>query len=220
MSITTELSGVIASRFKEVQEFLSFIRQHEAEPPSPDRVEVKILRGMFFVHLYGAFEFSINSIVAAASRAINTASVPHSDVRHTLGVLVLDASFKSAAMAGADKRWSRRLDLIRQRLSSEVATITDGTVDLQNIWLDTLTDLYAVFGIDKPVVYDLTKTGYIRELVDTRNKIAHGRESPVTTGTRKRSSELQAAYEAIQKQTFYVLDCFDEYVQLAQYRLV
>src|SRR5437879_1290838 len=123
MPLIAQVSPSIATRFREVQEFLSFIRQAELPPPAIEGSEVKILRGLFYVHLYGAFEVSINAIVAGAARAINAASIPHHKVNHSLGVLVLDGSFRSAAAANFDNRWTKRLELIQMRISSEIAQI-------------------------------------------------------------------------------------------------
>jgi hypothetical protein len=113
----------------------------------------------------------------------------------------------------------KRVELINLRISSQVASIPDDCLVLQNIWPETLEDTFVVFGIKKPVMYDITKGGYVRELVDARNKISHGEISPQAYGTLKRSDELQTMYDAIRSEAFYLLDCFDEYLSGQNYRL-
>jgi len=91
---------------------------------------------------------------------------------------------------------------------------------MQNIWLDTLEQIFGVFGIAKPIMYDLTKSGYIREVVEARNNIAHGEDSPLVYGSLKRSSDLQQVFDAIRSEAFYILGCFDEYLTTSAYKMV
>ena len=52
--------SVINERFQQVRDFLSLIKQREEEEKQSTSSDTKMLRGLFFVHLYSAFEFSIN----------------------------------------------------------------------------------------------------------------------------------------------------------------
>jgi hypothetical protein len=69
-------------------------------------------------------------------------------------------------------------------------------------------------------MFDVTKAGYIREVVEARNKIAHGEDSPLVYGSLKRSSELQLVHDAIRTEAFYILDCFNDYVDAQAYKLM
>ncbi len=171
------------------------------------------------MHLYGAFEYGINSIVSAAAQVINGAAVPHNQLIDSIGAIVLNAQFNAVGQASPQNQWSKRLGLIERRASPHIASIDDGAIDLQNIWLKTIEQLFAVFGILKPAMYDVTKSGYVFELTDTRNKIAHGRESPIDIGRRRRASELQLLYDSISLEIFYFLDSFDDYLKNAEYKV-
>ena len=215
----TGISEALSTRFGQVQTLLSFVKVQENVPPIPDSAETRILRGLLCVHLYAAFEFAVNRIVTGTIDAINNEQLPHRNVAHNLGALVLNGAFDACRDAAAHRRWVKRVELINLRISSEVARISDDCLALQNIWPETLEDTFVVFGIDKPVMYDITKGGYVRELVDARNKISHGEISPQLYGTLKRSDELQTMYEAIRNEAFYLLDCFAEYLASKNYRL-
>jgi hypothetical protein len=218
MALTASISAAVTTRFVEVQEFLSFISRGEKAPPERDPIEVRLMRGLFYVHLYGAFEFSVNRIVVGASQVINQAQVPHSNVAHPLGALVLDRNFNSLSQVG--RHWPKRLELIQQRLSTTIAQIDDGSMETQNIWLHTLEQIFKVFGLTQPPVFDVTKAGYIREVVEARNKIAHGEDSPLVYGSLKRCTELQLVHDAIRAEAFYILDCFNDYIDAQAYKLV
>ena len=212
------VSPAITTRFLQVQEVLSFVQRGEQAPPASDHTEIRLLRGLFYVHLYGAFEFSVNRIVLGAAQAINAAQVPHSNVVHPLCALVLDTSFNALSQSG--RHWQKRIELIRQRLSFDIAQINDGSMDMQNIWLDTIQRIFDVFGVAKPIMFDVTKSGYIREVVEARNKIAHGEDSPIVYGSLKRCADLQIVHDAIRAEAFYILDCFNEYLTSGAYKLV
>jgi hypothetical protein len=206
-------------RFGQVQTLLSFIRRQENAPPIPDSVETRILRGLLCVHLYAAFEFAVNRIVSGAIEAINSEKLPQRNITHNLSALALNGAFDACRDAGPHKRWVKRVELLNLRISSGTASIPDDCLVLQNIWPETLDDTFVVFGISKPTMYDITKGGYVRELVDARNKISHGEISPQAYGTLKRSDELQTMYEAIRSEAFYLLDCFDDYLSSGNYKL-
>lgn len=213
MPLIAAVSPKITTRFLEVQESLSLIRSLESPPPSRDSEQVRILRGLFYVHLYGAFEFATTQIIFAITQSFNDAQLTHIEVADPLGAVVLDGHFKAIRDSGFSNQFSKRLKLISQRRSGEPARILDGVINIQNVWLETVDELFQVFGVHHPRVYDLTKSGYLLELVDTRNKIAHGRESPTVAGSLKRSAELDKLYGAIRSQAFYMLDCFNECVK-------
>ena len=213
------ISPAITTRFKEAQDVLFFIKKNEAPVGTPESSVVMIMRGLFYVHLYGAFEYSINRIVVGASQVINADQVSHQNVCDALGVLVLDGTFRAVKQATGDNQWKKRLAHIRLRSSLDIAQIGDGVIDLQNIWYSTLEELYHVFGIVDAVMYDVTKRGYVDELVDARNAVAHGREIPIDKGRPKNTYELTILYDAIRRQTFYVYDCFNEYLKNRAYRV-
>jgi hypothetical protein len=69
-------------------------------------------------------------------------------------------------------------------------------------------------------MFDVTKAGYIREVVEARNKIAHGEDSPLVYGSLKRSTELQLVHDAIRTEAFDILDCFNDYVDAQAHKLM
>lgn len=213
-----EVSAGITTRLREVQEVLAHLRRIESSPGKPEATEVRLLRGLFYVHLYGAFEYAINRVVQFASAHINYQAIMHRDLNNPIGTIVLNAQYNAVAQASTKRRWQKRLALIERRYSSEIASIDDGAIEFQNVWLSTLEELFSVFGIKKAVMYDVAKGGYVLELTDTRNKIAHGRESPLDIGMVRRAADLQTLYEAISSQIFYVHDCFDEYLAAEAYK--
>lgn len=88
--------STIDQRFFEVRGFLSHIKTIESqETPPTDEDYVKIMRGLFYVHLYGAFEKSINLATSAFINALTTLGIKLCDATHNFLPMALDSKFKS-----------------------------------------------------------------------------------------------------------------------------
>lgn len=164
----------------------------------------------------GVFVRCVIRIVVGAAQVINQAQIPHNNVSHPLGALVLDRSFNALSQVG--RNWPTRLELIELCDSCVIAQIDDGSTEMQNIWLDSLEQIFQVFGLVQPIMYDIIKAGYIREVVEARNKIARGEDGPLVYGSTKRCADLRIVLEAIRSEAFYMLDCFNPWVDAESYK--
>jgi hypothetical protein len=202
----------VTLRLGEVFQLLEHIRQLEATPPTPDPAEARILRGLFFVHLYAALEFTVNQGTQHFLQAVDALNVPPAHLEPSFFSVALDSSFSAFRNVGEDKRWAARLKLINQQSSAAAQTISGDLFGLylQNIWIEKLDVLFRCFNIDQPVVPDPSYRLYVDELVDRRNGVAHGRFSALGIGGTRRSPELLIRYNAIAATCSHILDCLDQ----------
>jgi len=200
-------------RFNEVRALLTEIRSRETIPPAPETEIVSTLRGLFFVNLYGAFEFSITEAVQTLLQEITRACIPYSQFEPLFHAVALDGKFSAISDAGRKKKWKARRELLSQQVSATVCGLNDTAFhhDLQNIWFETLSMLFDALCIAEPVVPEARLRGYIDEVVDRRNAVAHGRESPALIG-RIRSTELELRLDAISQTATHVILCFDKHL--------
>ena len=212
--MTPARSPAATLRFNEVRLLLNEIRRQESVPPAADSETVAILRGLFYVHLYGAFEFAITAATQSLLQAISSVRVPYGHLEQVFYGVALDHRFSSLANRSQSGKWKGRRDLLSEQKSNDVCGVNDTifSQDLQNIWHKTLVELFENLGIGGPVVPDVRFRGYIDEVVDKRNAVAHGRESPASVGT-KRSSELEARFDAVSSTATYVMDCLDRHLR-------
>ena len=77
-----------------------------------DSDEVKILRGLFYVHLYGAFEKSVNDIIQSYLRKVETLGVVKAHAVPQFWPTALDASFKSLQSTQGVGNWKKRAEFI------------------------------------------------------------------------------------------------------------
>ncbi len=58
-------------RLIEVRELLDHVRHVTPKPPIPEPNNVLISKGLFFVHLYGVYEFTVKQTVTKSIELIN-----------------------------------------------------------------------------------------------------------------------------------------------------
>ncbi|HEK3479629.1 TPA: hypothetical protein SMW11_001400 [Pseudomonas aeruginosa] len=203
----------VTERLAEVFVLMELITGAEANPPQPDSAEIKILRGLFYVHLYAALEFCVNKGVSRYLQELDGLNVVLSHFEARALTVALANKFSSLRGVGEDKRWSKSLELILAQSSGEIEKINDGLFGLylQNVWPEKLEILFSCLGIDSPIVPDISYKLYLEEIVDRRNAIAHGRDSAMGVGTARRSQELQTRLTAVNDTCFYILDCLEEH---------
>ena len=203
----------VAARLVEVRQLLDVVRQLESTPPIPDPPEARILRALFFVHLYAALEFTVSQGVQRLLQGVEKLKASSNHFEARFHSVVLDPNFNSLRNVGEEKRWSTRVKFFDQQLSSDVLPINPDIfyLYLQNVWVEKLETLFASLSIDQPVVPDPSYRLYVDELVDRRNGIAHGRFSAVGIGGAFRSAELNTRLSAISATCTHILDCFEQH---------
>ncbi|WP_375771021.1 MAE_28990/MAE_18760 family HEPN-like nuclease [Archangium gephyra] len=202
-------------RLKEVRLTLETIKSLEStDVLVPDPSNVTVLRGLYYVHLYAALEFTVNSATQAVLQQIAALNVRYSDFVPSLYSIALDGAFKSVRDARSEQ-WKKRLALLATQFSNDTCTVSPVVFssDLQNIWYKTLVELFDCLGITSLPVPDIRLKQYIDEIVEKRNAVAHGRESPILAAAGRRSPDLEQRYDAVSKTIDYLFDCFEGYLQ-------
>jgi RiboL-PSP-HEPN len=204
----------VDARFSEIHKLLTHIRSLEStdlrERDSVSGEIATILRGLFFVQLYGAFEYAVTLSVQVLLQEINNVSVPHCGFEPIFHSVALDAQFKAVSDTGS--KWPNRKKLLEKQFSNDKCTLDDNLFkeQLQNIWYDTLAGLFQYLCIpSKPVPEDRLR-GYIDEIVDSRNAVAHGRKSTSEVGRLKTISDIEKRLDAMTKITDHIISCFDD----------
>lgn len=150
-------------------------------------------KGLVFVLLYAIYEYTLNQSVTAAMNALCGHKLGLQDVRLELLSVVLDPEICSAGTAGNEHKWDARCSLFGRLSSADPIKIpakhfpNDGSHYRQR-QLDTI---WKLFGIAAPVLADVKHGSIIEELVEHRNAIAHGRETPGRIGGRYSAQDVE-----------------------------
>jgi len=202
-----------SSRFNEVQVFLNYITSQEPNAPLvPTPLEVKIMRGLFYVHLYSSLEKSFNELVQHTLALINSKNVKN--IHYTLSfntISVID-KLKSLKDCSHKKFISKSIDIFEEVGTRNSRNINETMFStyLQNVWVETILEIQGAFGM--PIMSIAPRTRYtINEIVDKRNAVAHGRDSAAVIGERYRCSDLRIKLDITQDFIIGIIDEFENY---------
>jgi hypothetical protein len=205
----------VTERFHEVDTYLSGIASLEsADPRIPDSIDVRIMRGLFFVHLYGAFEYAIDQSFIRLAQHISTHPVLLRHLEKAIFSVSLDSTFRSIHdLTDWRKKFPRRVELIAQMGAASSAAIPDTVLSegMTSLTSATISVAFQVYGLKGSPFVDPSAGQYINEVFERRCAVAHGRESPVTVGV-KRTSELRRRYDALYTQSVYVMDQLEQFM--------
>ncbi len=164
-------------------------------------------KGVTFVELYGIYEFAITGAVAAALDSLKDAAVPANQIRPELLSLVLDPNIESCGNNKPRKRkWIRRIELfVAANNTSPVVVPSCFPDDGSHYREEQLRTIWRIFGLASPILPSMRLLPKIAELVENRNKIAHGRETSRNIGRNYSSREIRARIAAVQRICLYVV---------------
>lgn len=218
MSYST-LKTQVSSRFNEVQVFLNFITSQEpSNPVDPTPMEVKIMRGLFYVHLYGALEKSVNEVVQYTLSLISSKAVKHNHFQLAFSTISVGNKLKALKDSGYKKFLSKSIEIFDQVSCTNICQIDETTFSnyLQNIWVNTLEEVRLAFGMAAMTISPQERAT-INEIVEKRNEVAHGRESALIVGERHRTDVLRVKLQIIQNFTFAFIDEFEDFYTKKKY---
>lgn len=180
----------------------------------PVGATVHMQKGLFIVLLYAAFEYTVTRLVTETAIIINARSIPCEHIDTCMYPLALDPELKSVASPGRAQKWERRSRLFGRQASKDPAKLHEAALleELGNIWCSSLQQIFSAFGISQTPLYDPKVRQYIDEIVDRRNAVAHGRESPVDVGQGYTANTLTIRLEEIERQKEYLVFQFEAFL--------
>ena len=176
---------------------------------------IRAMKGLVFVQNYGAYEYIVSEAVYALIRSVNQLKIPLVEAHSNLLALALNPQFDSVIQGSIHKTWEARSTLLKGSRSLEFIEISDDLIpkdgshfrprQLQTIW-DT-------FGIKEPILPELRLRGRIDEMVENRNKIAHGNDAPEQVGRGDTSAELKDRIDDTETIISYIVATINSYVR-------
>jgi len=203
-------------RFSEVLVNLAYIES--IEPDGEATIEVKILRGLFYVHLYSALEKAVNETIEQTILLIKNESVKNRHFESSFNVISLNSKMQGFKQCGYKNYFSKSADVF-ESLDSDNSFDLDNTIfseNLQNVWYKTLQETIRSFGATQ-ISVDPRVRLTINEVVEKRNAVAHGRETPVAVGERHRSDKLRTNTQEVQLVVEQFIYTFEDYILNKKY---
>jgi hypothetical protein len=212
-----DIRSAYTSQLVDVRLLLKMIQNLEvtSTPLSSSR-EATISKGLFFVHLYGVYEYTVTSAVQRTIQHINAMSCTVNQCKPILLSIVLDSECTSLSSAGQNSFWPRRWKLFEKLSKNDPIQINDNIFPTngKNIRYDQLNSIWTTFCVKDPPIpaTQMFLKGRVNELVENRNAIAHGRMSPADVGGRYSFNELEKRYKDIDELCVYIIDTLESYL--------
>ena len=148
-----------------------------------DTLVNNVRKGVFFVVLYGALEYTITSAVYTVIRTINERSVNINSLQPRLLSIALHPQF-DALKDARSKMWVKRLDLLQKIEFNDLFGADDNLLPVQNgnIKFKSIEFIWELFGLSSEVLPEKRMYGLFDTLAENRMSIAHGRKSPQEVG--------------------------------------
>lgn len=205
------------SRLVDIHLLLNLIQSLEATPTALSSSKGgTIIKGLFFVHLYGIYEYVITASVQQTIQHINSTNCTIDSYKPVLLSIVLDAECESLSSVGRNSSWPKRWELFEKVGKTASMEINDSIfpTDGKNIRYNQLSSIWKTFCIKDPPIPQsrMILKGRVDELVENRNAIAHGRESPAVIGGRYSFGDLEKRYRDIDELCIYIIDTFESYL--------
>lgn len=176
-------------------------------------------KGLFFVYIYGVYEEIIRKTVIRTIESLNQANVSISRVKYELLQLILSSEYDGLYSVGNDKKWEKRWNISNKLKVDDVISISTEIMptDGKNIRYKQLESIAKAFGICESILPRSEIGGYINEMVENRNLIAHGNVMPQDVGRRYTADELIKKYDMINEFCTYFVEVYEKYIVHTRY---
>jgi hypothetical protein len=210
--IFESVRDVARERFGEVFIYLQMVSLQEpaGQIATP---EVKVMRGLFFVLLYGAFEKTVNEAVQLTLTKILALNPRNCDVVHPFNVITMSKKWKAVKDSGYSKAFKQLTDFF-SAIESQESYGFDETLFatfLQNIWAASIEEVLQAMGASGFIV-SMAQRVVIDEVVESRNAVAHGREAASRIGERPRCADLRSRFDTLQEFTSLFIDHLEAFI--------
>lgn len=207
------------SGFLKVKAYLSELGVALPPPPTPPSDFQNTLKGLFFVYIYGVYERTVTKTVGRTIAGLNSAGVKISECKIDLLTLILSSEYDALYGAGESTKWPKRWNVSQKLIDDEQLYIVEELfpTDGKNIRKKQLESLYKSFGNEQPIFPRPEMQGYLDEVVQYRNYIAHGDMLPQDIGKRFTIAELEMRRQNVDELCTYFIDSYEKYVINGEY---
>lgn len=207
-----------AAKLVEVREFLELTKSLIPAPPEPTPNSVLTAKGLFYVHIYGVFEYTVTSAVQKAIQYINSESIKVNDIKPIILSMALNSECDSIANTRS-RNWSKRWTLFEKIRDNTTAQITTEILPTngKNIRYNQLESIWTTFCIDDPILNIPSIGGRLSDIVDNRNAIAHGNADPSEIGSRVSIADLYIRHNEMSNYCSYLIQVFEDYIANQKY---
>ncbi|HTT99370.1 MAG TPA: MAE_28990/MAE_18760 family HEPN-like nuclease [Rhizomicrobium sp.] len=195
----------IESRFKLAEDVFKASRSLKGDVS-------QVAKGMIFVQVYAAYEYTVKSVVQSTVDGINSHGTKMEDLLPTILCIYLNPELMSIRDVGEKGIWDARLKLFDKAFSKSVATVNSVTPhDGSHYKYSALELIFRVFSITRLPVRRRSHISRINEVVNNRNQIAHGSERAEEVGRRYTREDILHIMRQMKSVCLLLHSIFEDY---------
>lgn len=178
-----------------------------------------ITKGLYFVYMYGIYEETIRQVVSTTIDELNNAEVKLDECVYELYSLIFSDEYDGMYNVGNEHKWEKRWKLSDKMINNPKVVISHDMMptDGKNIRYKQLKSIANSFGMKENVLPRNEIGGYIQEMVDNRNYIAHGNKTPKEVGRNFTILDLKNRCDYMEEVRNYVIAEYEAYIQERKY---
>lgn len=212
--ISDALSAGVIDRLRLCSLLLNHVSHLEQQSTSTFSDDLaRMQKGMFFVQVYAAVEFTVTSSFSKFLESISGEVSAPKHYKPALLSVLLDSNFKSLMDCSPKKRWRTKAEFLTKILGEEACSV-DTTVfpsTAMNISHKELCDVWYFLGLDNLPLPEGVEPQLLAEIKDHRNAIAHGRECAHDIGARYSLEQLLKKHKKIELLCHHVITSIDDH---------
>ncbi len=185
------------SQYSEVFSFLNHIKSLEqTDPTAPQSMDLRIAKGLAYVHMYAAIEKTTNDIVTTALIEVDSIKPTTRHLKSSFQPIAVHPSLQSIRDCSSGKFFNRSANIFEAIEENELCAVNETMFGLylQNVWIESIDEVCRCFGMKKIAISPLEKS-LLNSIVENRNKVAHGRESASEVGQKHSSDHLMRLHD-------------------------
>lgn len=217
MRFTTIRSNV-NTRISNSRSFFESIKKQETSLDPILKQNARMSKGLFFVELYGIWEYTVHTTLQIVNHNLTIASIDHQDIKEEVLSIKMNSNFDSLKNS-SKRKWEKRADVLKLTNDTQpfklinYIDITSG----KNIKLSQLETIWKCYSISTPIIPHIRFRGRLEELVDNRNEIAHGRSSAYVVGRRYTLTEIEQRLNDLDTMCFHYISKLEDYIKNLEY---
>lgn len=204
----------VLSRFLEVNHLLNSIKSIEDSiiAPAVLPLEYKIYKGFFYVHVYACIEFSINKLVVTTLTLAKSKNILYRHIENKFYTIAVATNLQSLRDCNSRTFLDKSADLFLAIESGDVSNFDETLISkyLQNVWGKTFNQITKTLGMNNFAMSG-REIYLFDEIVDNRNKLAHGRDKAEVIGSSPNYQDLKDRYDLVFDTINRYIDHFETY---------
>jgi hypothetical protein len=209
------------SRLQEVGSFLRLIgRLGRKAGLLKSARELTSAKGLFFVHLYAAYEYTVLAGLRETYSQINLAKLEFKECHSLLLTAALDRELTSFVQKGNIQGWKARRAVFEKIGSTNLVEINESVNPAagRNLAVEQLQSIWDTLRIKDPMLPNPALMGRVAELVQNRINVSHGNSSASDIGRRYTVEELRKRHRDIELLCTHILNAFEDYIKKKHYK--